>query len=368
MKLNLSKMLFHLLVLTSVTWTLHGQITVTADDILGIIGQIQMIEHDSTEAVAIDVGSPGPNQVWDFSAMNADALLAKYEHLRPQDTPFSTGSFATANMVEKITLNGAPVTLYNFREVTDNALVNLGNLSQVTFNGMSFDQITQRRRTLAPLPIAYENTWSEIVNDTITSGLSTTIIADTNTFSVDAWGTIILPQGEIPVLRIRNDSRSSFTLTAGGLASESSRSVNISYFWISKDNLIVAWATSLDGETDPNFTNASFFARLVGEVGTTSVADRSSLRFKELISSPNPFREKTDFRFSISDAANVRIEIFNNTGMRVDQLLLGRLSAGDHQVTWNGRGIGGEDLPPGLYNAVLYSGIVQISHKLIKIR
>ncbi|NND07087.1 MAG: hypothetical protein HKN87_11975 [Saprospiraceae bacterium] len=368
MKLNSIKISVYLFVLTNVSWSLHGQISINADDILGIIGQTQMIEHDSSGAVAVDVGSAGPNQVWDFSAANADALLANYEHLRPEDAPIPTGSFATANMVEKITLDGVPVTLYNFREVTDNEIVNLGNLSQATFNGMSFDQINQSRRTLAPLPITYENTWSEIVNDTVTSEFSTMIIADTNTYSVDAWGTVILPQGQIPVLRLRNDSRSSFSLMVGGFVGERSRSLDISYFWISKENLIVAWATSLDGETDPNFTNASFFARLIDEVGTTSVADASMMASQAFTSAPNPFREKTDFRFSITEASNVQIEFYDNFGRRLDRLILGKLAAGDHQVTWTAKRTDGRDLPPGLYNAVLHSGSGPTSHQIMKIR
>ncbi len=50
---------------------------------------------------------------------------------------------------------------------------------------------------------------------------------------------------------------------------------------------------------------------------------------------PNPFNASTLIKYSLSQPAHVRIEIFDVLGQRVSALADGEQSAGVHEVTWN---------------------------------
>jgi len=50
---------------------------------------------------------------------------------------------------------------------------------------------------------------------------------------------------------------------------------------------------------------------------------------------PNPFNPVTDIRFSLPEACNVRLEIFNIIGQRIETMINDRLEAGHHSCSWD---------------------------------
>jgi hypothetical protein len=66
---------------------------------------------------------------------------------------------------------------------------------------------------------------------------------------------------------------------------------------------------------------------------------------------PNPFNPATEIRFELSEARDVRIEVFNALGEAVELLVNDRREAGFHSVTWNAAG-----LPSGTYYARMTAG------------
>jgi hypothetical protein len=50
---------------------------------------------------------------------------------------------------------------------------------------------------------------------------------------------------------------------------------------------------------------------------------------------PNPFNPATEIEFALPTASDVRLEVFNVLGQRIDMLVNGLLPAGYHSVTWN---------------------------------
>ena len=53
---------------------------------------------------------------------------------------------------------------------------------------------------------------------------------------------------------------------------------------------------------------------------------------------PNPFNPTTAISFTIADAGNVSIDVFNVAGQKVDTIASEFMSAGSHSVTWNATG------------------------------
>ncbi|HOX85020.1 MAG TPA: FlgD immunoglobulin-like domain containing protein [bacterium] len=85
----------------------------------------------------------------------------------------------------------------------------------------------------------------------------------------------------------------------------------------------------------------------------TDVADQPAVPTEFMVSAnyPNPFNPTTQLRFSLPQAADMRIEIFDNLGRRVSTLVDRTLAAGSHQVTWNGADETGQSCAAGVYFA-----------------
>ncbi|MEJ2241726.1 MAG: cytochrome c peroxidase [Candidatus Bathyarchaeota archaeon] len=69
------------------------------------------------------------------------------------------------------------------------------------------------------------------------------------------------------------------------------------------------------------------------------------------IEGPNPFNPSTRLGYYIPEDANIQLEVFSITGEKVATLQKGFMSAGEHQVEFNGK-----DLATGIYLVSLYTG------------
>jgi hypothetical protein len=68
---------------------------------------------------------------------------------------------------------------------------------------------------------------------------------------------------------------------------------------------------------------------------------------------PNPFNPATDLKFSIPRDAGVTLKLYDVSGRLVRSLLSENLSAGHHEVRWNGRDDNGRSVASGTYFARL---------------
>ncbi len=328
-------------------------VSITSEDILGQIGSSRVLEQDSSGAVTVNVGSAGANQTWDFSDVDLpNSLMATFEQLDPVGTPFAS-EFAAANMVEKISLEGTDGAIYNYRLVEGDRFLDLGSGSEFNFMGMTFSQTNHRQRTLVQLPLTFGDTWTEVTSDTTADVVGiTTIVYDSSVNMVDAWGTVILPEGSFQALRLRTDATTTTTTTVTGLPPVTTTSSDINYFWATKDSLLIATATSQDMETDPNFTMASFFSRM-SSGGATPTQD-FDLPYAELWqNTPNPFRESTEIGFVLDRSQEIALSIIDAKGLTVRVLAEGWHQAGEHMLTWNGLDSRQRVAPPGVYYYML---------------
>lgn len=71
---------------------------------------------------------------------------------------------------------------------------------------------------------------------------------------------------------------------------------------------------------------------------------------------PNPFNPSTTISFSIPTVAHAELNVYNIRGQKVKTLVSGRLEAGHHQFSWNGKNDVGENVSSGVYIFELQAG------------
>lgn len=83
---------------------------------------------------------------------------------------------------------------------------------------------------------------------------------------------------------------------------------------------------------------------------------------------PNPFNPTTTINFELPKTEFVRLTVFNNLGQKIKQLVLGKLPAGNQQVTWNGRNDNGQEVPAGIYYYQLQAGDYKAGKKMMLVK
>jgi len=186
---------------------ISAQITVTDADLMNI-GDIIYQAYDDTPASSISLGNSGPNQTWDFSALQAQEYDTT-EFIDPTGTPFGV-NHPSANLC--IDDNGEYIYISK----------NAQSLSLVGFDNYPYPQL------ISPLPLTYglstilgsvvimdsvlENSFlPDSIAIFITMGQAQQIdsikilIESSAEFNVDAYGDVIIPMGTFDALRLKTD-------------------------------------------------------------------------------------------------------------------------------------------------------------------
>jgi formylglycine-generating enzyme required for sulfatase activity len=83
---------------------------------------------------------------------------------------------------------------------------------------------------------------------------------------------------------------------------------------------------------------------------TTSVGDRTpELQDAGVNVFPNPFNPQTTVAFTVPQAGQVSVQVFDMRGRLVDTLVRGSHDAGEHRVSWDGRDASGRSVGAGVY-------------------
>jgi flagellar hook assembly protein FlgD len=81
---------------------------------------------------------------------------------------------------------------------------------------------------------------------------------------------------------------------------------------------------------------------------------------------PNPFADQVTIRFSIFESAATNISVYSLLGQKIRQISYNYFSAGDHQLTWDGRNDAGAPVPDGIYFIRITSGNQEVTGKILK--
>ena len=111
------------------------------------------------------------------------------------------------------------------------------------------------------------------------------------------------------------------------------------------------------GPEGAQLTRASFNGgRIDGRIESTEPTGVSPRHFALHANAPNPFNSETSIRFELAEESAVRLEVFDLLGQRVRVLVAEALSAGEHQVLWDGRDELGARVSSGVYIYRLRAG------------
>jgi len=105
-------------------------------------------------------------------------------------------------------------------------------------------------------------------------------------------------------------------------------------------------------------------------LGTATAVEASEARLINFLAAnqPNPFAPHTTIDYSLAKEGDVRIHVFSASGRSVRTLVNERMSAGPHQISWNGTDDVGRPVASGVYWCRLESGAFRMSRRMILLR
>ena len=80
---------------------------------------------------------------------------------------------------------------------------------------------------------------------------------------------------------------------------------------------------------------------------------------------PNPFNPETTISFGLTEAGYTTLNIYNIAGQKIATLVQNELSAGTHNITWNGTTRSGEKAASGMYFYRLQSSDQSVTNKMV---
>lgn len=349
--------------------SLQAQITIDSNEYDFAFGKMisQYSLADTTgNGIPVNVGSTGGPQTWTFEETafpGGDFFTVTV--VDPATTPFA-GSFPDADHAWFATDTSANDTFstYSYLNHTISGLFSLGFAG--SFGDFETVEVNDPPELVFPFPTTLNTTWEYMSTsaDTFPGGL--VIIDTTETrYMVDAWGTVNVPIGAFPCLRVREDETQTVVTVFNGTPISSSTFNTISYWWVVENEGVVATINSQDDETDPNFTLASSvnFRVPVAPTGIEDTWPVVSESFRLWQNFPNPFNPSTNITFELARSANIALEVFDITGQKVATLANGVWSAGRHQVTFEAG-----NRPSGVYLYRLKAPGVSLVQRMILIK
>lgn len=327
-----------------------SQITITANDLLSLIGRTETIEVDTTESVAVNVGNPGASQFWDIGSIPLNSALQPIDMISPVGTPFAP-QFPDANFAQQISFEDemGSGAMYIYMLVQNDGVTSLGQAAD--FGDTTFI-VNNSPSRMAPLPLTFGSAWMDAEADTFDFSGFLTIDSTYSNNMVDAWGTVRVASGDYDALRLRIDELTYSKTIVFGNVIRVDTTQDISYIWLAKDAFNLAGITSMDGETNPNFTTAISVTRLASTTTGIEPDDMPAnlpTTFNLQQNFPNPFNPETQISFTIGAPGRVDLEIYNATGKRVKTLVSQNMATGSYNARWDGTNEAGHKVASGQY-------------------
>ncbi len=320
-----------------------AQPEVTQTDLLKLVNGKGIWESSGASPIPIDLKQASPNQVWDFSNLETGNTNEFELRMNPSEETLYANLYPAADYVLTNTLISDPRFLvYSFLKIREDRLQ---IVSRVTDNAGDLNYSQTHPDFYMPLPLSYGTTWQSIETDTADWGDKGIIVCEVYCDNViDAYGTVKLPTGTFECLRWRADCMD---------VSDPSDTVRyVEYTWVAKNNIYVAKAVGPYNDTNPDFTEATYFERFKSIQLPSKVSTRSTeipLIYELKDNFPNPFNPTTSIEYAIPNSEYVRLDVYNTTGQHIKTLQAGFQMAGRYKAAWDGTNESGNRVSSGIY-------------------
>jgi hypothetical protein len=332
-------------------WT---QVTFTSDDVRSTIGGefFQYIKDDTTGAgMPTQVGISGAAQHWSFQPSEyPGGWTVKTEVVDPDDTPFGD-QFSTADFAWNMIYPFGPLRAIQYYNLSPSELLLTG--AGVVRADTQFAEVSAKPQRVASFPMTFNTAWSQFFSDTSgadSNGVTFTVI---NSLliedSVDAWGTIDVPLGTFPCLRVRENQTRVFTYYLVGFPFYTYTIRTIYYYWVAENEGPVVTVESMKNPATPDFIKAkrvTFRTRNPAGIEGEAIGLKS---FDLCRNYPNPFNPSTAIEYVLPKPCGVRLTITDVVGRHVRTLVDADQTAGRYRISWNGTNGQNQPVPAGVY-------------------
>ncbi len=309
-----------------------------------------------TLGIPVEIQPGGADMVWDFSEGPTDNVFTELL-FDPAEDDFAE-EFPGANRAVIGDGGFIPIDvegLRRFEAINEDEwlLLGMGITADIPDVGeVDFPFALENPITLAQFPLSMGMEWD--ITDTLEyqfedeSGAEFLVVLEVGGFmEADAWGHVSYPGGETDCVRMH-------VLIGGNLAVypiifgiplpipvyEQALDAVHTYLWQGQGVGEVAMISSLPGEDDPLFTQASQVRRRFTEsTEVTEPIAGQPRSFALLKAYPNPFNAMTTLELQLPSRQTVRVEVFNMLGQRITTLANRPLTQGTTRLSWDAQGV-----------------------------
>jgi len=314
---------------------------------------IKLIECDSTSIVP---GGSGPDQVWDFSGVLTGANEFYEAFCLPSATPPAYANQYPESNLATVNNNAPPI--YHYYETTDSAWLLHGYI----YPGFKIKYLQPNCRLTYPLSYGTVKTVS--YHGIITVPGATGTQDGSRSFTVDGYGTLILPEGTwTNAMRVITTDTISDTIRVNGTVIQTSTTVIINYQWFAEEIKLSLFSINyVSANASPAVKYVHLSSKSI-QVGIEPHPEAPETGFRLFPCHPNPCNEKTEIGYFIPRKYHVRIILTDFSGKKVSVLIDEVKEEGYHRFF-----IDLKVFSPGVYLYSLTTPSGNIGQKLIKQR
>ena len=369
------KSIIILLFLSLLLQPAYGQITVTEssfDSILNTEIEVETISNSDSDPVISLIEQTGEDQTWDMS------------DLAIEDSVISTGTlqfftnfdgkpgsendhFQDANVMVQsdfeITFNenGTDTTMnlinYDYSLLSESELSSFGTIQAEASEPEEPVRTVLHtpKNIIYSLSLSYDDTWendytSEIDDTTGESSTEFSISAE-----VDGWGTLIVGDESIPVLRVTTTE----TTTVSGF---DFTTINVGF--VNENGLEVASLSVDENTSGEGYDEESANAQITSYNGLTPVSAEEPSDLPTSVdlhqNYPNPFNPTTQITYELNNTEQVTLSVYSLAGQKVQTLVNNEMQeAGSHTVSFDA-----DNLASGTYIYRLQAGDQTLTRKM----
>ena len=319
------------------------------------IGDTALYQYMDT--TAFDPGAGTSGTTWDFSAVADSSGTFNLEYVDPANTPHG-GTFNQAGTIASTNGSGD----FYYYQVSADSLWIVGEANQFTLNSAA-----PYSNPLVVYDFPFNS--GDVIMDDLSGQYTASGFpafrtgADTIEFSGD--GTLVLPHngGDTTLNNVTRLHKIYYYKDSSnilGLSVINTYNIEV-YEWYNADNplpLMTYWQQDISLAGNP--TADSWVHYMIFPTGTMTSVEPGLAETVSLEVYPNPFSGNARIDYRLAQSGNVKVELYNLLGARVQVLMNGTQVAGEHAMNLNSAG-----LENGTYLLRLETGESVLTRKVV---